>query len=187
MIAIKEKDAIYFVSPLKYQNCLNSAKLDYSFEENWDVWRVNDGKGTIVMVGARNNRLIDLLRYSDVFDCEMSKDGMNEVFAKIRDTVRDTNCIAKKGELGATVCIARGNKGYRISPNGAVFELGGFECVQECEEMMLATNEYCKSIPDVIERIRRMYDRIGELDCRQYYPVAVVSTKDDKGILLKND
>ena len=42
MIVIKEKDAVYFASPMKYQNFYTQAKLDYSFEENGDIWHLND-------------------------------------------------------------------------------------------------------------------------------------------------
>ena len=77
MIVIKEKDTIYFASPMKSHNFYSQAKLDYNFEENGAIWHLNDEYGTIVMVSAWNNRFTDLLRYSDVFDCDFSKSLCN--------------------------------------------------------------------------------------------------------------
>ena len=187
MIVIKETDAIYFASPMKYQNFYTQAKLDYSFEENGDIWHLNDGHGTIVMAEARNNRLVDLLRYSDVFDCEFSKDGMYQIIENIKELIEGTNCFMADGKLGVVLCIARENKGYKISTYGAVFELGEIECIGESEERMLAAYEYCKSIPNVHKRIETIYNQIGELSCNQYYPIAVIDTKDNSYTLLTNE
>ena len=186
MIVIKEKDAVYFASPMKHQNFLGQAKLDYGFEENGDIWHLNDEHGTIVMVAAGNPRLVDLLRYSNVFDCEFSKDGMNQIVANVKKLVKGTNCFLGEGKLGVSFCIARGNRGYKITNYGAVFELGDVECVDESEERMLAAYEYCKSIADIHERIKTIYDHIGELSCNQYYPIAVIHTKDNTYSLLTN-
>ena len=186
MIAIKEKDAVYFASPMKYQNFYAQAKLDYSFEENGDIWHLNDGHGTIVMAVAKNARAVDLLRYSDVFDCEFNKDGMNQIVSKIKEVVKGTNCFTVDGKLGLTVCVARGNKGYKITTYGAVFEIGDIECVNDDEEHILAAYEYCKSIPDIQQRIETIYNQIGELSWSQYYPIAVINTKDESYSLLTN-
>lgn len=186
MIVIKEKDVVYFASPMKYQNFCVQAKLDYSFEENGDVWHLGDGYGTIVMAAAKNSRLVDLLRYSDVFNCEFSKEGMNRIVANIRKLVKGTNCFAVEGNIGVTLCVARGSKGYKITPHGAVFEIGDIECIDESEERMLAAYEYCKSIADVPKRIETIYDRIGELSRNQYYPIAVINTGDGSYSLLTN-
>ena len=184
MIVIKEKDAVYFASPMKYQNFYTQAKLDYSFEENGDIWHLNDEHGTIVMAAAKNNRIVDLLRYSDVFDCEFSKDGMNQIVANIKKLIKGTNCFISEGKLGLTLCVARGNKGYKITTYGAVFEIGDIECFGESEERILAAYEYCQSIPDAHRRIETIYNRIGELSGCQYYPIAVISTGDDSYTLL---
>ena len=186
MIVIKENNAICFASPMKYQNYVTQAKMDYNFEENGDIWHLNDEHGTIVMVSAKNNRFTDLLRYSDVFDCEFSKDGMSEVLARIKRLIKGTNCFVADGKIGATICVARGNKGYKITTYGAIFEIGELECLGESEERMLAAYEYCKTISDVHERIETLYDHISELSWSQYYPLAVISTKDNKYSLLTN-
>ena len=186
MIVIKENDAVYFASPMKYQNFFSQAKLDYSVEENGDIWHLNDEYGTIVMVAAENGRVVDLLRYSDVFDCEFSKDGMNQIVANIKKLIKGTNCFTCDGKLGMMLCVARGNKGYKITPHGAVFEIGEIECMDENEERMLAAYEYCKSIHNVHQRIETIYNQIGELSCSQYYPIAVINTKDESYSLLTN-
>ena len=183
MIVIKEKDAVYFASPMKHQNFVRQAELDYSFEENGNIWHLNDGYGTIVMASA-NERMVDLLRYSDVFDCEFSKEGMNRIVANIKRLIRGTNCNMVKGRLGVSLCVARGNKGYKISPYGAVFEIGDIECFGESEERILAAYEYCQSIPNVRERIKTIYNQISEFSHCQYYPIAVIHTKDESYSLL---
>ena len=183
MIVIKENDAVYFASPMKYQNYYTQAKLDYAFEENGDIWHLNDGNGTIVMVAAKNNRLTDLIRYSDIFDCEFSKEGMAEVTSNLRALLKGTNCFTVEGRLGCTICVARGNKGYKITTYGAVFEFTDLECIDENEEITLAAYEYCKSIPDVRERIDTLYARIEDIGWSQRYPIAIINTKDDSYIL----
>ena len=184
MIAIKEKDAVYFASPMRVHNFVTQAKPDYRFEENGNIWHLNDGKGTIVMVVGKNQRVVDILRYSDVFDCEFSKNGMNQIVANIKKLLQGTNCFTVGSNIGLTVCIARGNRGYRITPLGAVFELGAFECVNECEEHLLATYECCQSIPDVRMRIEALYRRMDELAYAMRYPIAVIHTGDDSYSLL---
>lgn len=186
MIVIKENDTVYFASPMKYQNFYSQAKVDYRFEENGDIWHLNDAQDTIVMASARNNRLVDLLRYSNVFDCEFSKDGMNQIVANIKSLIKGTNCFMVEGQLGLNLCVARGNKGYKITNSGAVFEIGDFECFAESEERMLAANEYCRNIPDVHERIKTIYNQISDLSDCQYYPIAVINSKDNSYSLLTN-
>ena len=187
MIVIKEKDAVYFASPMKYENFSACVKLDYSFEENGNIWRLNDGYGTIVMVSPRNARMVDILRYSDVFDCEFSREGMVQIFLNVKKAVKDTNCFVADGKIGADICVARGNKCYEITTFGVVLEIDDFACFSENEEMMLAANEYCKTIPDAHERIKALYNHISELSWAQYYPIAVISTKDDNYSLFYNN
>ncbi len=186
MIVIKEQDAIYFASPLKSQNFYSQVKPDYSAEENGNIWHLNDGLGTIVMANGKNSRIIDLIRYSDIFEVEFTKEGVGRIASKIKALVEDTNCFVSEGRTGVTLCIARGNKGFRISPHGAVFELGEIECVNEIEEITLASYEYCKRIEDVRERVVALYNSISEIGWRQHFPIALISTKDDSFTLLHN-
>ena len=189
MIVIKEKDAVYFATQTKvtFYRFLR-AMADYTCEENIKAWHVNDEYGTIVMVDTVSLRLIDLLRYSDVFDCEFTKEGMNEVFIKIKNLISGTNCRIVDGAIGATIFIARGNKVYMILGGGEVIEIiDDFECVSTIEETIVATYECCKNIPDVYERIKTLYDKSGALRKEQLYPIAVISTKDSKCSFLTNE
>ena len=119
-----------------------------------------------------------------VFDCEFTKEGMNQVVANIKGIVAGTNCFVSGGMIGATICIARGNQGYKITSHGAVFEIGEIECLDESEERMLAAYEYCRSIPEIHERIETVYKRIAELSWTQHYPIAIINTVDDSYTLL---
>lgn len=186
MLVIKEKDAFYFVSPMRYNNYSPNVIIDYGFEENGDIWHLNDGNGTIVMVNADSTRLVDVIRYSNIFDHEFSKQGMFKVVDDLMELIKDTNCISVDGRLGASIYIARGTKGYRITTYGAVFEIGDMECVGESFERTVASYEYCKDIPDVHERVKSLYDRMGKDGCYRYYPIAVINTKDDSYTLLTN-
>ena len=186
MIVIKEKDAIYFASPMKYQNFFNYLKLDYSFEENGDIWHLKDDHGTIVMADAPNARATDVLRYSDAFDCDFTKSGMHRLYDKVARRLRGTNCIVDDGNTYVSLCVARGNKGYRVSCGGAVFEIGEFECFNEDGEQISAAYEVNKHIPDVYERIKAVYDLLSEYSGNKYYPIAVINTKDDSYTLLTN-
>jgi hypothetical protein len=187
MIVIKEKGVIYFASPMKLQNYFSQAKLDYTFEENSDIFHIADGKGTIVMVGAKNNRVVDLLRYSNVFDCEFSQAGMNQIIANVKELVRGTNCYTEGGSMGLTLCIARGDRCYKICPHGAVFEIEEVACIDESEERMLAAYEHCRKIEDIPTRVETIYRKISELSWGQYFPIALISTRDDSYTLLTGE
>ena len=186
MIAIKEKDAIYFASPMQYQNFFSQLKLDYGFEENGDIWHLKDGHGTIVMVDASNARATDILRYSDAFDCDFTKSGMHRLYDNVVRLLGGTNCIVDDGNTHVSLCVARGNKGYRVSCTGAVFEIGELDCFNENYEQVAVIYEHNKHIPDVYERIRAVYDLLSEYSGNKYYPIAVVNTKDDSYTLLTN-
>ena len=184
MIVIKEKDAVYFASPMKCQNFVQQVDLDYSLEENGSIWHLCDGKGTIVMVSAKNRRAEDLIRYSDVFDCEFSMAGMSKVAENIRNLFKGTNCFMPSESLGMRICVARGNGGYVIAPSGAILDIAEIECIRDKEMQILTAYENCREIEDVFERIKAIYGYIGEqVGCR-VYPISVISTKDDSYTLL---
>ncbi len=184
MIVIKEKDTVYFASPMRQQIFYLAGKIDYSVEENADIWHIGDEHGTIVMADAKNYRLVDLLRYSNVFDCEFSKQGMHQIIANVKELVKGTNCFTDEGLLGVTLVVARGNKGYKITTHGAVFEIDDFMCISDIEESMLAVYECCRDISDVDQRIKTIYDKYGEGCSKQCYPIAVINTKDKSYSLL---
>lgn len=184
MIAFKEGDCVYFASPMKYQNFFTQARVDYTFEENGDIWHLNDGKGTIVMAAAKSSRLVDILRYSDVFACEFSYEGMKSIIENIKNCVKGTNCFTEGDRLGVTLVVAQGDRAFEITTHGSVFEMDRFLCCDESDERMLAVYEYCKNIPDAHERIRTIYTNINEIGLSQMFPVAVINTRDDTYTLL---
>ncbi|MBO5945411.1 MAG: hypothetical protein J6Q69_02275 [Clostridia bacterium] len=184
MIVIKEQDAVYLASPMKFQNYSPNVRVDYSFEENGDMWHINDGHGTVVMVAASNNRIIDLIRYSDIFNTEFSKDGMNRVYASLKELLKGTNCYFKDGRFGGEIVVARGNRAYKIANNGAVLELGEIDCFDDDDERILASYEFCREISDPKERITTLYSRVSDLSSNQLFPIALINTKDDSYTLI---
>ena len=184
MIVIREEDAVYFASPMKLQNYSPNVKTDYSFEENGDMWHLNDGQGTIVMFVASNNRIVDLVRYSDVFNCEFSKEGMKQLYLSIKELVKGTNCFIKDGRIGAEIVVARGNRAYKIATNGAVLEIDEIDCFDDNDERILASYEFCRNIPDPRERVKTIYSQVFELSSDQFFPIAFISTKDDSYTLI---
>lgn len=184
MIVIREEDAVYFASPMKLQNYSPNVRIDYSLEENGDIWHLNDGYGTIVMFVASNNRIIDLVRYSDVFDCEFSKEGMSRLYLSVKELIKGTNCFTKDGRFGAEIVVARGNRAYKIAANGAVLEVGEIDCFDDNDERILASYEFCRNIPDLCERVSTIYSQVSELSSDQFFPIALISTKDDSYTLI---
>ena len=185
MIVIKEKDAVYFARPITDLRCYSEYNIDYSFEENGNIWHLNDEYGTIVMADTNNSRFVDLLRYSDVFECEFSEEGMHQIVANIKDLVEGTNCFIADGMIGVNLFVARGNKVYKITTYGAVSVIDSFACVAEREEKMLAIYERCKSIPDIHQRIKEVYDKYKKkVKYFRCFDIAVISTKDKSYSLL---
>ena len=185
MIVIKEKDAVYFASPMKDQGFASEINIDHSFEENDNIWHLNDEYGTIVMADTQNSRLTDLLRYSNVFECEFSAEGMHQIVANIKELVKGTNCFIADGMIGVNLFVARGNKVYKITTFGAVLVVDSFACVAECEEIMLAVYERCKSIPDIHQRIKEVYDKYKKkVKYFRCFDITVISTKDKSYSLL---
>ena len=185
MIVFKAHDTVYFASPMKRHNFLHYAKVDYTFEENADMWHINDGKGTIVMMYAPNMRIIDLLRYSDVFDGEFSKEGILKMADNIKKLAKGTNCFAKPGANALTFVIARGNRAFRAKVNGAIMELGEFESFGGDSPTIEAIYEHCKDISDIELRMRTLFDKACEIHNCQEYPIAIINTKDDTYTLLE--
>ncbi len=157
-------------------------KLDYGAEENFNLIRVNDGLGTIVMiVDYDSSRILDILRYSNVFRCELTRKGMRKMVNDIRKLLNETNCHLEENEnLGFTICIARGNRGYVVYGNGIVFDLKDFDCDAYVEERVRTIYEQCKQIKDISERITTVYKQLEKEHVLQYFPVAFIFTKDNE-------
>ena len=183
MIIIKEKDCVYFASPLKYHNSCAQVDSDYNFEENGDMWHLNDGNGTVVAVKANNSRVLDVLRYSDAFSGEFSMEGMAQIRENIKRVIRKSECTPSDPAI--SFCIARGTDGYVVSIAGSVFEINSIEVLGEKTERVLATYDVCKDIPDICERVATVYHKIEGGSDYKYLPVALISTKDDSYTLLK--
>lgn len=184
MIAIKEKNTVYFAYPIKFHNFTHQAKLDYSCEDNLSMWHLNDGDGTIVMLNAKIDRIADLLRYSNCFNCEFNVEGMHQIFSNVKQELKETNYIENGNNLGFDICIARGNKAYKITSSGAVFEIGEIECFNEREWEMLALYEHYKTIPNISDRVKTLYDEYLKTNCLQYYPIAIINTSDNSYELI---
>ena len=185
MIVVKENGVVYFASPMAFHNFSMNTKADYASEENSYIWHLNDGHGTIVLSHAKFGRLTDLLRYSDAFNCEFTKEGMTQVVENIKKLVEGTNCSIVDDGLGATLCVARGDKVYNIASNGAVCEIDDFECIGEGGGgRMHAAYDQCRDISDVHKRIAAAYSLVEGSSSFRHLPVAVINTKDESYTLL---
>ena len=185
MLMIRENGTVYMASPMKYQNYYSGLRLDYRFEENGDIWHLNDGQGTIVMVAAKNARMVDLLRYSTVFDCEFSLEGMHQVVENIKYLIKGSNCFVVDDKIGVKLIIARGEKGFSISTFGAVFDVCEIEALDEDEACMLAVYENYKHIEDIEQRITMVYRKIEQMSLCQLFPIALIHTRDNSYTLLE--
>ena len=150
------------------------------------LWHLNDGKGTIVMLDARE-RIVDLLRYSDIFNCELTVEALCGVRKQIADLYQGTNCRELDGDTGATIFIARGNQAFQIYEGGAVEELEGVACGYRYRNALLAAYEHCKAIEDPYERIATTYDMVERITGRRTEAIAVINTKDEKMTILRGD
>lgn len=183
MIVIKDKDAVYFAYATGHNSNYANLRFDASTEENMDLWHLNDGKGTIVMIDARD-RIVELLRYSDIFNCEFAMEALCGIRKRIIELYRGTNCRELDGSTGATIFIARENRAFRIYGDGTVEEGEGILCGRSYEDAFLVAYEHCKEIEDSYERISAIYDMVEELTGRRSGAIAVISTKGDSYTLM---
>lgn len=187
MFIIKEKDAVYFASAITEWGWHSCARIDTACRENLNLWPLNDGYGTIVMANASDQRRVDLLRYSNVFDCEFSYDGMHEAVARIKELFGGTNCISEDNRPCVDIFVARGAEGFHITYYGVVEELGDFTSFGGSREHYRAANEFCKNIENVTERINAIYTMAETTALYQFYPVAVISTRDSEITMLNGN
>ena len=122
MIVIKERDAVYFAYAMGHYHNYSNMCFDFSSEDNMSLWHLNDGKGTIVMLSA-GERIVDLLRYSDIFNCELTIEALSGIHKRIAVLYQGTNCRELDGDNGAMIFIARGNQAFQICGYGSVEEL----------------------------------------------------------------
>ena len=186
MIVIKDKDTVYFAYATGHYCNYTNLRFDASTEESMDLWHLNDGKGTIVMLDARD-RIVDLLRYSDVFNCELTIEALSGIHKRIAVLYQGTNCRELDGDTGATIFIARGNQAFQICGYGSVEELEGVVCGYRYRNALLAAYEHCKAIEDPYERIATTYDMVERITGRCTKSIAVINTKDEKMTILSGD
>ena len=187
MIAIKAKDTVYFASAAGHNNSYCNMQMDVSSEEDMHLWHLNDGKGTIVMLGVESDRIADLLRYSDVFNCELTVEALRELHKKIIDLYEGTNCRPVEGNAGVTIFIARGDRAFRVYGIGLVSEIEELDSIEFCKDRFQIGYELSRGIEDPIERIRAIYDLTEAYGNRRAYPISVINTRDNSYTLLTKD
>ena len=184
MIVIKEKDTVYFAYATGHHSYYTTLRFDDSEEENMSLWHLNDGKGTIVMLDARSDRIADLLRYSDIFDLELTVEALCGLRAQIVALYRGANCREIDGCIGVVVFIARGSQVFRVYGDGSVEEVESFVSGHYYEDAFSAAYEHCRAIEDPHERIAAIYDMVEAHTGRRAEAVAVINTKDDSYTIL---
>ena len=176
MIAFRNNNSVYFTFPTSFQRRLTQAELDFRGPENDHIWQLDDGLGTIVMVQTKSTRALDLIKYSNVFDVDLTHAGMQTARENIKELLENSNCIIKDGGPGVAFCIARGNKCLCVGFSGASFELMDFEMYDDFDELFLPILERTKEVSDPYERIRKIYSMAEELDASKYFPVVVIDS-----------
>ena len=185
MLTIVEKDAVYFAEPLKYDIFVPGALPDYTYRDNAHIWHLNDGKGTIAMIGSKSERATDLIRYSDALNVEFSRDGMREASLRIKNLLKGTNCLPMEGRIGVTLHLAQGGVSYSLSEFDEVEEIKETNYLKENESKGSIVYECCKDISDITERIKTYYTQLEKLTLRQYFPIALISTRNDSYTLIQ--
>ena len=182
MTIVKDSDIIYFVDTLGEELPVMAVDPDVRYPENGNAWHLHDGHGTIVMIRTSlDGRWADILRYSDVFNCEFSKKGLFEAGLRIRQLAAETNGGPIDQSPDLSVCMARGDRAFMMKRDGAVFELTDTDF--SVMHILTAYNE-CRDIPDVYERIRAAYERAHAYHC---FPLVVINTGNDDRVVLTRD
>ena len=186
MIAFKENDKVYFAVPMPAYGC-EPLGVDYDCEDNAPVWHLNDSKGTIVMATGGMSRASDIIRYSDVLNCEeLNLEGVREVMKRIPSELEDTNCQIRDGCIGIGLCIARGNEMYEISKFGTTKRLSDIEAYDTIRCAALVIWESVKHIENVRERVKEYYKLIQKESNSECFPVMLMSTAESGHDLIYN-
>ena len=185
MIVLKDKDTIYFASAAGHYNNYQNLRPDLSDEENMHLWHLNDGLGTIVMLSVQSDRITDLLRYSDVFHCDLTMEALHEIPSGIEKIFEGTNCRVHDANTGVTVFIARGDRAFRIYSVGAVYEIEDFSSIGCCENAITVGYELSKGIEDPMQRIKAIFNVVNAHSNHRVYPISVINTRDNSYTLLE--
>lgn len=174
MIIFKENDLVYVAIPMGYHSYSNKAEIDLDCMENWDAFFTGDNTNTIVAVDSVSDRTIDLLRYSGLFDCEITQKSLYGIKSKIDALIENTNADCENKTYG--VIVATGNKAYEMRSHGFAVEVGDFERLGESRQYSYAIYENVKSIENIEERVRKYYQKISHFCGGKMFPVALINT-----------
>lgn len=179
MLIIKEKDIVYFASPMKWHNFKYAVTIDYSCEENSNIWHVNDKYGTIVMASFLSDRIIDVIRYSNIFDGDNIEDILINLNNNIYNLMKDTNYIVEDIIFTNKIVIARGNHCYQVNKYGVIDEVYDV-CTKNDEKKYISSiYEVYKNSFKGNELIKKIYEELSNITQEQYFPIAVINTKDN--------
>ena len=174
MIIFKNNDYVYVAIPMGYHAYSNKSQVDVDFPENWDAFFTGDDTSTIVAVDSVSDRTIDLLRYSDLFDCDITQKTLYGIKSKIDMLIEDTNVDCESKNYGVIVC--RGNKAYEMRSFGFAVEVGDFERLGESRQYSYAIYENVKSIESIEERVSKYYKQMSNICGGNMFPVVLLST-----------
>ena len=188
MIAIRDKDTVYFANSVPYHNTYPSLRVDATTEETMHLWHLNDGLGTIVMLAVRSDRITDVLRYSDMFDsCEMTLESLRALGTRVRELYEESNCYENDGDVGVTIYIARGDLGFRVYSSGSVIAVEEFASSGCFDNLLRVGYELTRDIEDIHKRIAAIYHIVATESHSCAFPVAVINTRDDTYTLLTGE
>ena len=174
MIIFKENNLMYVAIPMGYHAYSNKSQTDVDFPENWDAFFTGDDTNTIVAVDSVSDRTIDLLRYSGLFDCEITQKSLYGIKSKIDKLIEGTNVDCEETDYGVIVC--RDNKAYEMRSYGFAVEVGDFERLGESRQYSYAIYENVKSIENIEERVRKYYNHMNSVCGGNMFPVVLLST-----------
>ena len=187
MLVFKNDGKVYFATPLGYHAFDCRMSVDHTYEDNCDSWHLNDGHGTLAYVCADSNRVIDLIRYSDSFDCEFSREGMREAINRCKRTLSGTNCDMGEDKPDVTFVVARGDKAFVGRLHGELYEIDEYRLIGERLDLATAAYETNKDVSDAVERVRRVYEDAERMGTAKYFPVALMNTAESGCTLIYED
>ena len=184
MLIFKKDDVAYFACPLGYHKFDARMRIDYTVEDNYDIWHVGDDHGTIAYVCSDSDRVIDLIRYSDAFECEFSRDGMREAISRCKKALKNTNCDMGDEETSFSIVAARGDRVIKAGYRGTIYEIEDPDTIGEVSERIKAAYAAYADVADPVERVRLVYEYVERVSSIKYFPVALISTADKSTTLI---
>ena len=182
MIVFKEKDLVYVAIPMGLHAYSNKSDVDYEYEDNWDAFFAGKDTNSIVAVDSASDRIIDILRYSDIFDGEITQRRLYEIREKVNALFENTNVDSDKKRYG--IVVANKDKAYLMRSMGLCFEISGFEPVGESRQHCRAVYENVKNIENVEERVRKFYELMTHFRGKETFPIVIMNTGSNKGKII---